>query len=108
MVEKIKNMSKIKSQTWNTKYGSRRVRHEMPTLAEAITAAQGLSDKLHEQTEIAAALIGLPRDRVHAELLKVTARHKDVVKSVVSRGTGSALRTVVVERKDTRRLRRHV
>ena len=80
----------------------------MPTLAEAITAAQGLSDKLNEQTEIAAALIGLPRDHVHAELLKVTARHKDVVKSVVSRGAGSALRTIVVERKDTRRLRRHV
>jgi hypothetical protein len=101
-------MSKIKSKTWNTKHGACRVRHEVPTLEEAIAAAQGLSDKLNEQTEIAAALIGLPRDHVHAELLKVTGRHKDVVKSVVSRGAGSTLRTIVVERKDTRRLRRHV
>jgi len=80
----------------------------MPTLEEAIAAAQGLSDNLDEQTEIAAALIGLPRDHVHAELLKVTARRKDVVKYVVSRGAGAAPRTVTVERKDARQFRRHV
>lgn len=101
-------MSKIKGQAWNTKYGARRVRHELPTLEEAIAAAQGLSDKLNEQAEIAAALIGLPRDQVHAELLKIAARHKDVVKSVVSRGARSEAHTVVIERKDARRRQRRV
>ena len=100
-------MSKNKAQTWNTKYGPRRVRHEAPTLEEAIAAAQGLSDELDEQVEIAASLIGLPRDLVRAELLKVAPR-KNVMKSVVFTGTASAPRTVVVERKDTRLRRRRV
>jgi hypothetical protein len=50
-------MSKNKHQVWKTKYGVRRVRHEAPTLEEAIAAAQGLSDELKQQAEIAAALI---------------------------------------------------
>ena len=29
------------SVVWNTKYGTRRVRHDPPTLKEAILAAQG-------------------------------------------------------------------
>ena len=76
-------MSRNSNQTWNTKYGPRRVRHEAPTLEEAIVVAQGLSDKLNEQAKIAAALIGLPYDQVRAELLKVTPPRKDVIKSVV-------------------------
>ena len=53
-------MNKSNNQAWNTKYGPRRVRHEEPTLDEAITAAKGLSDELNQQAEIAASLIGLP------------------------------------------------
>ena len=64
-------MSKNNNNTWNTKYGTRRVREEMPTLAEAITAAQGLTDDLDEQADFAAALMGLPRDQVRAELAKL-------------------------------------
>ena len=30
--------------TWKTKYGPRRVRHDPPTLEEAIFAARGLTD----------------------------------------------------------------
>lgn len=100
-------MSKNNNQTWNTKYGPRRVRHEAPTIEEAIAAAQGLTDELNEQTEIAASLIGLPRDLVRAELLKAVARKK-VMKSVVFTGKDSAPRTIVAERKDTRLRRRHV
>jgi len=48
------------SEAWNTKYGSRRVRQEPPTLQEAIFAAKGLTDSLQAQAEIAAELMGLP------------------------------------------------
>ena len=97
-------MSKNNKKTWNTKYGARRVRQEAPTLAEAIAAAQGLSDDIDEQTEIAASLMGLPRDQVRAELLKTAPRAKEVVRSVVFTGSASAPRTFVVERKPSRRI----
>ena len=100
-------MSKNNDQAWNTKYGPRRVRHEAPTLEEAIAAAQGMSDQLEEQAEIAAALIGLPAEQVRTELLKLATPRRSAVKSVVFTGAASAPRTVVVERKGTRsRLRR--
>ena len=63
-------MNKNNNQAWKTKYGPRRVRVEAPTLGEAIFAAQGLTDDPAEQTEIAAALMGLPPDKVRAEMPK--------------------------------------
>lgn len=99
-------MSKNNNQIWNTKYGPRRVRQETPTLEEAIAAAQGLSDELNEQVEIAASLIGLPNDQTRSELFKIAALRKNAIKSVVFTGAASPPRTVVVERKDPRSLRR--
>ena len=49
-------MSHSNDKAWKTKYGPRRVRQELPTLEEAIFAAQGLSDDLDEQAAIAASL----------------------------------------------------
>ena len=92
-------MSKNSNKVWNTKYGPRRVRNDAPTLEEAIAAAQGLSDNIDEQAEIAASLIGLPRDQVRAALLKAAPPRKDVIRSVAFTGPASAPRTVVVERK---------
>ena len=97
-------MSKNNEQAWKTKYGPRRVRQEAPTLEEAIAAAQGLTDELDEQAEIAAALIGLPREQVRAELLKLAPPRKDTAKSFVFAGPASAPRTIVVERKLSRRI----
>lgn len=98
-------MSKNNQETWNTKYGSRRVRQEAPTLAEAITAAQGLSDEIDEQADIAASLMGLPRDQVLAEIMKLApARRDNTVRTVAFTGPASAPRTFVVERKPSRRL----
>jgi hypothetical protein len=96
-------MSNNKKHTWNTKFGPRRVRHEPPTLAEAIAAAQGLSDELNEQTEIAASLMGLPGDQVRLELLKMTRSRRDTVQSVVFMGPASSPRAITVERKSPRR-----
>ncbi|MCX7312656.1 MAG: hypothetical protein WCG92_07175 [Hyphomicrobiales bacterium] len=97
-------MSKNKSQAWNTKYGPRRVRSEAPTLAEAIDAAQGLSDDIDAQANIAGSLMGLPSEQVLAELLKLAPPRKDVSKTFAFVGTADAPRTVVVERKTSRRI----
>jgi hypothetical protein len=89
------------SVVWNTKYGTRRVRHDPPTLKEAILAAQGLTDQLLEQVEIAAALMDLPVDEVRAELLKNAPLRK--AEQIVT-SNGRAPRMVVVERKPSRRI----
>jgi len=100
-------MNKSKNKAWNTKYGPRRVRNDAPTLQEAIAAAQGLSDETDEQADIAAALMGLPREQVRAELLKAGPARKVAAKSVAQSvafvGSASAPRTIVVERKPSRR-----
>jgi hypothetical protein len=94
------------SEIWETKFGSRRVRHDPPTLEEAIAAAQGLSDQLDEQIEIAAGFMDLPIDVVRAEILKTIApparRPARVVTAVSREGLG---RTIIVERKPSRKLR---
>ena len=58
------------SEDWNTKYGSRRVRRDPPTLDEAIFAAIGITDDQQAQAEIAASLMGLPIESVQAEVRK--------------------------------------
>ncbi|WP_347263307.1 hypothetical protein [Nitrobacter sp.] len=91
------------SEGWHTKYGIRRVRRDPPTLEEAIFAATGITDDLDSQAEIAASLIGMPFDIVHAEVKK-TAR--TVTRSPTTRviaGEQGALRSVVVERRVARR-----
>ena len=102
--KKIGFMNKNNGQAWKTKYGPRRVRQEAPTLEEAIAAAQGLSEELDQQAEIAASLMGLPYDEVRAALLKANPPRKDVKTSVVLAGPPSAPRTIVVERKPSRRV----
>jgi hypothetical protein len=87
------------NKAWNTKYGPRRVRDEAPTLDEAIAVAQGLSDELDAQTEIAASLMGVSRDTVRKALQKLPPTPKAAAQSVVFTGPASAPRTVVVERK---------
>ncbi len=69
-----------------------------------IAAAKGLSDELNQQAEFAASLIGLPRDQVHTELLKAAPPGRGSIKSVAFAGPASAPRTVVVERRPTRRV----
>lgn len=89
------------SQVWKTKYGARRVRHDPPTLAEAIIAAQGLSDDLQEQAEIAASLMELPLEQVRAEVVKVRTPRR-AAPTIAFAGRAGAHRAVVVERKARR------
>jgi hypothetical protein len=95
------------SRVWQTKYGPRRVRRDPPTLAEAIAAARGLTDDVKQQVEIAAALMDLSPDEVRPQVLKAAAaatspRH--AVSEIAYIGRSGAPRTVVVERKPSRRL----
>jgi hypothetical protein len=91
------------SEGWHTKYGIRRVRHDPPTLEEAIFAATGITDDLDAQAEIAASLIGMPFDIVHAEIKKAA---RTIIRSPTTRmiaGEQGALRSVVVERRVVRK-----
>ena len=90
------------STTWNTKYGPRRVRHDPPTLKEAIIAAQGLSDQLQDQIEIAAGLMDLPIEAVRAEVLKA-APSRSAARILAPSGREGVQRSVIVERKVSRR-----
>jgi hypothetical protein len=87
---------------WNTKYGTRRVRHDPPTLAEAIIAAQGLSDNPHHQAEIAAELMGLTAADVLGEVLKARTPAK-TVNTVAFVNRAGVQRAAIVERKTVRR-----
>jgi hypothetical protein len=93
------------SGTWKTKYGTRRVRHDPPTLQEAIDAARGLTDELEEQVEFAASLMGMPLDEVRAEVLRTAPNpNKAPAATIAFTGRAGAQRTVIVERKPTRRI----
>jgi hypothetical protein len=97
-------MKKNNDPTWKTKYGVRRLRNEAPTLGEAIFAAQGLSADVNAQAEIAASLMGLSIEEVRAELLKMAPARPDGSRSVRFVGSDSQPRTVMVERKPSRRI----
>jgi len=90
------------SEVWKTKYGTRRVRRDPPTLAEAVAAARGLTDDVQQQIEIAASLMDLPADQVRPEVLKTATPRKDL-NTVAFVGRPGAPRTVVVERVSSRR-----
>jgi hypothetical protein len=90
------------SADWNTKYGPRRVRHDPPTLDEAIFAAVGITDDQEAQAEIAAALMGLPLDTVRGEVKKLNRTTARLTTRVIA-GEQGAQRSVVVERRVVRR-----
>jgi hypothetical protein len=93
---------KAMTTTWNTKYGPRRVRHDPPTLKEAIDAAQGLSDQLQDQIEIAASLMDMPVEAVRAEVIKA-APPRNAQRIAAPSTKEGVTRSVIVERKVTRR-----
>ena len=86
---------------WKTKFGPRRVRHDPPTLQEAIEAASGLTDDLQEQVEIAASLMAMPPEQVRGEVVKAAAHRKKRDLVTFANRAGSS-RSVLVERKPVR------
>jgi hypothetical protein len=90
------------SQDWNTKYGTRRVRRDPPTLEEAIFAAVGITDDQSEQAEIAASLMGMPIEAVTAEVKKVGRTLARSSTRVIA-GEQGVQRSIVVERRVVRK-----
>jgi hypothetical protein len=91
------------SEDWNTKYGTRRVRRDPPTLEEAIFAAIGITDDQQAQAEIAASLMGLPIEHVQAEVKKASRVTPGRSTTRVIAGEQGAQRSVVVERRIVRK-----
>lgn len=91
------------SEDWNTKYGTRRVRRDPPTLDEAIFAAIGITGDVEQQAEIAASLMGMPYDTVLTEVKKQSRVNARAASTRVIAGEQGAQRSVVVERRVVRR-----
>jgi hypothetical protein len=95
------------SEVWDTKDGRRRVRRDPPTIEDAVSAAQGLTDEPSEQVEIVASLMQISAEEARGAVLRL-AQRKDVNRiTVVARSTrlgqGGGARAVVVERRAPRR-----
>jgi hypothetical protein len=90
---------------WMTKYGARRVRVELPTLEDALFAAEGLTGDTHQQIHIAAALMQVPEEqaRAEAERLRKDRAGRPQLPAAAGRGRRAPL---VVERRTSRRLQR--
>jgi hypothetical protein len=105
--DKDKAKGTAMSDVWETKDGRRRVRRDLPTVEEAVLAAQGLTEEISEQVEIVASLMEVPAEEAKGAVLRF-AQRKDVNRTTIVSGAGT-LRTVVVERRTIRRpLRRAV
>lgn len=92
------------SASWNTKWGARRVRQDPPTLAEALTAAQDFTDDRDSQAEIAAGLMGVPVAEATAEMRRLASDRRPTATVVASTRNKGAVRTVIIERKTSRRV----
>ena len=73
-----------------------RVRHEPPTIEEAVRAAQSLTSDLEQQVAIAAGLMGMAHDEVRGHV------HKQPAEPMASGLASGRMRGVVVERRAPR------
>jgi hypothetical protein len=89
------------SDVWQTKDGRRRVRRDPPTVEDAVQAAQGLADDIDGQVEIDMSLMEVSAEEARGAVLRM-AQRKETNSFTVAGRTG-APRTVVVERRMTRR-----
>ncbi|MXQ10797.1 hypothetical protein [Microvirga makkahensis] len=87
------------------RHGKRVTRVEPPSLDEAIAAAQGLTDDIECQIEIASQLMGMPEDEVRPVVLKSSAKIRrpertPLADRILDRGEGG--KVIVVERRRPR------
>lgn len=91
------------SASWNTKWGARRVRHDPPTLAEAIAAARDVTDDREGLAEIAAGLMGVSIADARAEVRRLALDRRATVTAVAAKRDQGGVRTVIIERRTRRR-----
>jgi hypothetical protein len=90
---------------WDTKDGPRRVRVDLPTVEDAVLAAQGLTGDVEEQIDIVVSLMPVSAQDARRAVLKMKRSGDD--SRVTIPGRTGTLRAVVVERKAPRRLAAH-
>ena len=79
------------------------LRFDPPSLEEAICAAQGLTDDIDGQAEIAARLMGIPEADVRSAILKMTPARPRLANRPLSQARFAPnRRPVVVERRAPR------
>jgi hypothetical protein len=81
-------------------WSRRKTRYDPPALDEAIAAAQGLTDRIEDQIEIAAQLMGLPEEEVRGPILRTARARSERAPS--PRSPGRRVQVVVVERRKPR------
>src|SRR5262245_5350801 len=92
---------------WMTKYGARRVRVELPTLEDALFAAEGLTNDVHQQVHIAAALMQVPVEEARAEAERLRKDRSGPPQTVPARSRDRRSGgPVIVERRAPRRPKR--
>jgi hypothetical protein len=79
-----------------------RVRREPPTVEEAVTAAQGLTDDLKQQAEIAAGLMGLSEDEVRPHVARASRTPRASQPPAHGAISAGSRRTAVVVERRTR------
>lgn len=87
------------------RHGQRVTRVEPPSLEEAIAAAQGLTDDVDSQIEIASQLMGMSEEDVRPVVLEMSAAPREpqrmpIADRLLNRGEGT--KVVVVERRRPR------
>ena len=93
------------SATWTTKYGERRVRHDPPTLEDALFAAQGMMLEGQEQIRFAAELMQVPVEDIQARAEQwIRNQAFNQAGRTRSMPVGRETRTVIVERRTTRHI----
>jgi hypothetical protein len=100
---------RIVSESWKTKFGSRRVKQALPTIEEAMIAAECLSDDFDQQIELAASLLGIEADEVRAVAKRPAPSAKPTERRLSlpiaqPRTAAAAPRSVVVEYRAPKRL----
>lgn len=90
----------VQKHTVSAEWSRRRTRYDPPDLDDAIAAAQGLTDSIDSQVEIAAQLIGLPEDEVRSAVLKAARPNTPHVSSTSTRRTTRG--AVLIERRNSR------
>jgi len=97
---------RMNNEVWETKDGRRRVRHDPPTIEEAVLAAQGLTEETGAQAEIVASLMRISVDEARAAVLRLAQKSVDRITITARTGRAAAHatpRAVVVERRAARR-----
>jgi len=92
------------SAVWDTKDGRRRVRRDLPTIEDAVLAAQGMAeDDVDAQVEIVVSLMAVSAEEARTAVLKHGQRKDREAARFTIAGRSGAPRTVVVERRTSRR-----